>query len=202
MLTITLKINQAIILAAQLHADKFRKGTEDKPIPYIVHPFSVAMITARYTQDEDTIVAALLHDVLEDVKKDNYSDTDLFRDFGQKIYDIIKEDSENKDADISKAEQLKTWQKRKQDTIDNLKHNSLESLIVCAADKINNLQSLVAGLKKYGSSYYKNFNAPEPKRDQYLWYFGGILKELKENLKNPIVKELEEIYLEFIKNEN
>lgn len=197
MLTITPKINKAITLAAQLHFDKFRKGTEDKPIPYIVHPFSVAMITARYTQDEDTIVAALLHDVLEDVRKEKYSDKDLIGDFGQKIYNIIKEDSETKDASITREEELTTWVTRKTETISHLKGHTQASLIVCAADKIHNLQSLVAGLKKHGKGYYKNFNAPEPKRDQYIWYFGGILKELKANLKNPIVNELEEIYQEF-----
>jgi len=197
MLTITPKINQAIILASQLHLDKFRKGVEDKPIPYIVHPFSVAFITARYTNDEDTIVAALLHDVLEDVKKEKYSDEDLIKDFGQKIYNIIREDSETKDANITKKEELATWVARKTETIKHLKGHSQASLIVCAADKINNLQSLVNGLKKYGNSYYKNFNAPEPKKEKYLWYFGGILKELKQNLNNKIVDELKEIYQRF-----
>ncbi|MDZ7586118.1 MAG: HD domain-containing protein [Patescibacteria group bacterium] len=197
MLTITPKINQAIILASQLHFDKFRKGVEDKPVPYIVHPFSVAFITARYTNDEVTIVSALLHDVLEDVRKDKYSGKDLTRDFGQKIYNIIKEDSEAKDAGITKEKELKTWVARKTETINHLKDHSQASLIVCCADKIHNLQSLVAGLKKYGNGYYKNFNAPEPKRAKYLWYFDGILKELKQNLKNKIVDELEQVYQEF-----
>lgn len=197
MLTVTPKINQAIILASQLHFDKFRKGVEDKPIPYIVHPFSVAFIVAKYTNNEDTIIAALLHDVLEDVRKEKYSGEDLIRDFGRKIYNIIKEDSETKDAGITKKEELKTWVTRKTETINNLKGHSQASLIVCCADKIHNLQSLVAGLKKYGNSYYKNFNAPEPKREKYIWYFGGILKVLKKNLKNKIVDELEQVYQEF-----
>lgn len=197
MLTLTPKINQAIILASQLHFDKNRKGTEDKPVPYIIHPFSVALIVARYTNDEDTIEAALLHDVLEDVRKEKYSDEDLIKDFGQKIYNIIKEDSENKDASITKEQELKTWKARKTETINNLKDHSQASLIVCAADKIHNLQSLINGLKKYGSGYYKNFNAPEPKRENYLWYFNGILKVLKAKLENKIVNELEEVCQEF-----
>lgn len=199
MLTITSKINKAIILSAQLHADKYRKGVEDKQVPYIVHPFSVALIVSRYTNDEDKIVAALLHDILEDVKKDEYDDEDFIRDFGQKIYHIVKEDSEDKDASITKAVQLKTWKERKAITIKELSRHCRESLIICCADKIHNLQSLIAGLKNYGSGYYRNFNAPEPKRDQYLWYFGGILKVMKKRLKNNIVSELDELYQEFNK---
>jgi (p)ppGpp synthase/HD superfamily hydrolase len=198
MFTITPKINQAIILASQLHFDKARKGTESKPIPYIVHPFSVALIVSKYTNDEDTIVAALLHDVLEDVKKEKYSDKDFIRDFGGKIYNIVKEDSENKDAGIIKEEELKTWVTRKTETINSLKNHSQESLIVCAADKIHNLQSMLDGLKKYGNGYFKNFNAPEPKKEKYIWYYGGILKVLKKKLKNNIVKEFEAVYREFL----
>jgi (p)ppGpp synthase/HD superfamily hydrolase len=198
MFTITPKINQAIILASQLHFDKARKGTEEKKVPYIIHPYSVAFMVAKYTSNEDTIVAALLHDVLEDVKKEKYSDKDLIKDFGRKVYNIIKEVSEAKHAGMTKEQELKTWMARKTETIDHLKNHSQASLLICAADKIHNLQSLVSGLKKYGDGYFKNFNAPEPKRENYQWYFGGILKVLQKKLEKGIVREFEEIYQDFI----
>lgn len=194
MLALTPKIHQAIVLASQLHFEKFRKGIEAKAVPYIVHPFSVAWILAKYTSDEDVIVAALLHDVLEDVPKEKYSGKDLRRDFGEKVYRIVKEVSEDKDASITKEEQLKTWTKRKTAYIKNLATNSEAALFVCCADKIHNLQAMVVGLNKYGEKYFKNFNAPAPKRDKYIWYYGEILKILKRRLKNKIVYELECLY--------
>ena len=53
-------IEQAIRAASVLHKDQVRKGSV--PYPYITHLFAVATIVSDYTTDEDTIVAALLHE--------------------------------------------------------------------------------------------------------------------------------------------
>ena len=93
---ITPKIQKAINMASQLHIGQTRKGGPD--LPFIVHPFSVAWILANYTDNEDIIVAGLLHDVLEDVR--GYKFDNLKNDFGEKIAKIVKEVSEDKDPDI------------------------------------------------------------------------------------------------------
>ena len=59
-------------------------------LPYIVHLVGVSYIVGRATDDEDVIVAALLHDVLEDISPDRYSESDMRRDFGDRITDIVK----------------------------------------------------------------------------------------------------------------
>lgn len=51
-------IEQAIRAASVLHKDQVRKG--QVPYPYITHLFAVSMIVSDYTEDENTIVAALL----------------------------------------------------------------------------------------------------------------------------------------------
>ncbi|MCB9810512.1 bifunctional (p)ppGpp synthetase/guanosine-3',5'-bis(diphosphate) 3'-pyrophosphohydrolase, partial [Candidatus Nomurabacteria bacterium] len=56
----TYKIEQAIKAASLLHQEQLRKG--DVPLPYATHLMSVMMIVRDYTNDEDTLVAALLHD--------------------------------------------------------------------------------------------------------------------------------------------
>ena len=58
------RIEQAIKAASVLHREQVRKGSV--PFPYITHLFAVAMIASDYTDDEDVIVAALLHDTIED----------------------------------------------------------------------------------------------------------------------------------------
>ena len=65
-------IEQAIRAASVLHKDQIRKGSV--PYPYVTHLFAVAMIVSDYTSDEDTIVAALLHDTLEDT---DYTEEEL-----------------------------------------------------------------------------------------------------------------------------
>lgn len=135
---LTTKIQKAINVAAQLHLGQVRKS-EDR-LPYIVHPFAVAWILSDYTKDEEVIMAALLHDVLEDVE--GYYFADLVRDFGEKVAAIVKGVSEEKDP-IDHVGSASTWLVRKNGYLLNLETAPIESLLVSAADKINNLHTMI-----------------------------------------------------------
>ena len=60
----TYKVEQAIKAAALLHVEQLRKGAIQ--LPYVTHLMAVMLIVRDYTGDETTLVAALLHDTLED----------------------------------------------------------------------------------------------------------------------------------------
>ena len=190
MIYLTPKIQKAIIRSTQLHWNQTRKGDG---LPYIIHPYSVAFIVSRYTIDEDTIAAAFLHDVLEDVKKEEYNDKQMIKEFGQNVFNIVKGVSEEKDASITKKEEKATWEERKRKYLERLRHDSEGSLIVCAADKIHNLQSMIDAYKVQGDKLFSKFNSPANKK---LWFYGEVLKVLKEKLNNKIVKELELVFKE------
>src|SRR3569833_1393465 len=64
------RINHAFAFAAKHHDRQVRKGTR---LPYLTHPANVAVILTRYGQDEDTVVAGILHDVIEDCVRDGYT---------------------------------------------------------------------------------------------------------------------------------
>lgn len=183
---LTSKIQKAIIGASVLHADQKRKGDD---LPYIIHPYSVAFILSNYTDDEDVIVAGLLHDTLEDVPE--YGAEDLIKDFGQRVYEIVKEVSEDKDPNDSKEKEKASWQERKEKYIANLKNDSEDALMVSCADKIHNLTSMINAYKDQGEEFWKNFNAP---KDKILWFYGEVLKIMEERLKNDIVIELKNVY--------
>ena len=55
-------IDDALVFATDAHSQQFRKSGE----PYIIHPILVASIVAKITEDESMVIAALLHDVVED----------------------------------------------------------------------------------------------------------------------------------------
>ncbi len=185
---LTQEIQQAINLASRLHLGQVRKG--DSGLPYISHPFSVAWILSNYTEDEDIIVAGILHDVLEDVK--GYYYDDMVRDFGERVAQIVKGVSEDKDPNVESDEKA-TWEERKSKYLANLKNDSDEALIVCAADKIHNLQSMISAYQEKGDALWDNFNSPKEKK---LWLYQEILKFMKGRLNNPIVDELEEVYIQ------
>jgi hypothetical protein len=57
------RLNHAFAYAAKHHDRQVRKGAR---APYLTQPANVAVILTRYGRDEDTVVAGILHDVIED----------------------------------------------------------------------------------------------------------------------------------------
>lgn len=191
---LTPRLHKAIYQAAVLHNGQTRKADG---APYIIHPYAVAWILANYTDNEDIIIAGLLHDVLEDVK--GYRVEDMQRDFGEQVTRIVKEVSEDKDPNIEQDDKA-TWQMRKEKYLANLANDSYEALMVCCADKIYNLTSMLEVYKIQGEKMWQKFNAPI---DKQLWFYQEILKILQTKLNNPIVQELSTVYhttLETFKN--
>ena len=78
------RIEQAIRAAAVLHKDQVRRG--QTPFPYITHLYAVATLVADYTEDENVIIAALLHDSIEDT---DYTPDELKDDFGGEVMDLV-----------------------------------------------------------------------------------------------------------------
>jgi (p)ppGpp synthase/HD superfamily hydrolase len=183
---LTAKIQKAINFVAEKHSYQKRKGIE---LPYVVHPYSVAIILSNYTNDEDIIVAGLLHDILEDVKE--YSEEDMKQEFGDRITKIVKEVSEDKDPNVSEDDK-DTWVERKDKYLANLENDRQEALLVCAADKIHNLHSMIDSHVILGDKLWDSFNAS---KEQKIEYYGKILEVLKLRLKSDIVKELQAVYL-------
>ncbi|MDO4928763.1 MAG: bifunctional (p)ppGpp synthetase/guanosine-3',5'-bis(diphosphate) 3'-pyrophosphohydrolase [Corynebacterium sp.] len=75
-------LDRAYATAERLHEGVFRKSGD----PYITHPLAVATIAAEIGMDTTTLVAALLHDTVEDT---DYSLEDLTTDFGEEVARLV-----------------------------------------------------------------------------------------------------------------
>lgn len=188
---LTEKIEKALNLAAEKHNCQIRKSSK---LPFIIHPVSVMIILSNYTEDQDILTASLLHDILEDVEDYDYQN--LKNDFGEKIAQIVEGVSEDSELIANRLNDKKTWQSRKEQYIENLKDDSFESLMICAADKIHNLRSMTRTYQEQGEKMWQDFNAPLEKQ---IWYYESVLEILKEKLNNPIIKELEREFVKFEK---
>lgn len=175
------KIQLAINKAAKLHLNMIRKGDD---MPYIIHPFTVAFILSHYTDDENTICAGLLHDVLEDVK--GYGADKMVQDFGKEITEIVKEVSEDKDPNVATDEKA-TWEDRKNKYLVNMQNDSQPALMISCADKIHNLSCMIAAYKEQGERLWDSFNSP---KDKKLWFYEEVYKILEKKLDSEMVKEL------------
>ena len=153
-------MHNAIIFAAKAHEGQVRKGTS---MPYIVHPMEVMKILTDNKCDETVIIAGLLHDTLEDTST---KPEDIAKNFGQEVLDLVKSESEDK---------TKSWQERKQTTIDNLADASTEVQLICCADKLSNIISIYTDKMAIGDIVFDRFNAT---KDQIKWYYQKIAKAL------------------------
>lgn len=77
------RILHAARLSRDLHSGQFRDSGE----PYFIHPLQVAEILVELRMDANTIVAALLHDVLEDTRMNR---TELRRSFGREVETLVQ----------------------------------------------------------------------------------------------------------------
>lgn len=80
-------IQKAYDLAKEKHGDQLRRSGE----PYIIHPLQVAYTLACIELDEETICAALLHDVVEDTEVTNqYIETEFNKSIAEMVAGVTK----------------------------------------------------------------------------------------------------------------
>jgi (p)ppGpp synthase/HD superfamily hydrolase len=139
-------INHALAFAAKHHDRQVRKGTR---LPYLTHPANVALILTRYDRDTDTVVAGILHDVIEDCVRDGYSREMLEQrigdKFGPKVLDTVLAVTYRRNDDDGVE---LSGDDRKSDYLERLSIASEEARWVCAADKIHNASTIVADLRR------------------------------------------------------
>jgi (p)ppGpp synthase/HD superfamily hydrolase len=148
--TFTDKFYEAMKFAVELHKNQARKGTQ---IPYISHLMIVAGMVIEDGGDEDEVIAALLHDAIED-QGGARTREEIQKRFGDKIAGIVDECS---DSDV---EPKPPWKERKDAYLKHVGNASPETLRISLADKLHNVRSIVADLSIGGPDVWKRFNAP------------------------------------------
>jgi (p)ppGpp synthase/HD superfamily hydrolase len=152
------RLYDAIEVAARAHHRQVRKGTE---IPYIVHPLAVAGLLIRSQCAEELVIAALLHDLLEDTP---VTVEEIESHFGQRVSELVKA--------MSEPDKKAPWEKRKAHTIAYLGDRaSDEVLLVALADKLDNIRAIREGLEGNGEMFWERFNRP---REKQKWYYESL----------------------------
>jgi (p)ppGpp synthase/HD superfamily hydrolase len=185
------RFTRAVDYARTLHIGR-RKGTE---IPYMAHLLGVVSLVmgesgrVDFPVTEDMVIAALLHDTVED-----YGGAPRLKDvefnFGSNVArmveglsDTLAEDSSNKEA----------WEVRKKNYLDRLRHEPPDVRLISAADKLYNAQSILTDYRRIGEEIWRRFKRG---RDKQLWYFNELLAVFKRAGSNEIVEELERVVRE------
>jgi (p)ppGpp synthase/HD superfamily hydrolase len=190
-------INHALAFAAKHHDRQVRKGTK---LPYLTHPANVAIILTRYGRDNDTVVAGILHDVIEDCIRDGYTREMLEQRIGDKfgptVLDTVLAVTYRRHDDDGVE---LSGEDRKEDYLARLETATEEARWVCAADKVHTASSIVADLRRTvdPETVWNRFGGG--KSGTARWY-RQVYDRLREvGFTAPIMTELDQASAELTK---
>lgn len=173
----SIRIVEAFQFAYNVHCEQFRKGTE---VPYIVHPMGVAALVGANGGDEDQVIAALLHDAVEDGC--GLETLNKIREiFGDRVAEMVLACSD------AVSHPKPPWRKRKTDFLKSIRCAPEEVRLILLADKFYNATAIVADLRACGESVWDRFTAG---RDGTLWYYAELVRALGDGWDHPVLDEL------------
>lgn len=181
------RFTKAVDYARQLHTE-FRKGTR---IPYMAHLLGVtAIVMAEAGRalpvTEDMVIAAILHDVVEDhggLPRLQEVETE----FGPNVARMVLALSDTLAEDHDKKE---GWDQRKTEYLARLRKEPEDVLLISAADKLYNAKAILDDLREIGPAVWERFKRGPG--DQ-LWYFNSLLEIFQARLESRIVGELADV---------
>jgi GTP pyrophosphokinase len=138
---------------------------------------SVAGIVADFGGNEDQVIAALLHDAVED-QGGPPRQAEIEGRFGTRVARIVADCT---DAD---ADPRPPWRTRKEAYISRIRTADTASLLVSAADKLHNARSIVADLQREGPTALQKFTG---KREGTLWYYRALVTAYESRDCDPIL---------------
>ncbi len=162
-------VGHALAFAADVHAAQRRKGKQE---PYLSHILTVAALVTHHGGDETQIIAAALHDTVEDHGGEDMA-AEIGRRFGPDVEQIVRECSDT----VLTAEAVKPpWKDRKSAQLRHIaQRGASPASLVEACDKTANLQDIVEDVHAHGPDFLDRFSGG---RDGVLWYYQQLGRTL------------------------
>jgi predicted Zn-ribbon and HTH transcriptional regulator len=152
----TNKIKKAIRFSIETHEVDQKQKRKGKDIAYVTHPLTVGMILSLAGVDEDTVIAGILHDTIEDSTTEKKVTKEILEEqFGSKVAELV----------LSVTEQNKeiSWEERKIEALKHIDNFSNNSVLVKSGDVISNSTELIDDYEIENEVVFERFNAPKDK---------------------------------------
>jgi GTP pyrophosphokinase len=187
MTILTDRFDRALLYASQVHGGQVRKGTT---VPYVAHLMAVAATVMEYGGDEDQVVAALLHDAVED-QGGLARLADIRSRFGARVADLVEGCSDDL-GNGSDGHPRPPWRERKTKHLDHLSSAPQDVLLIALSDKTHNARSILRDLRKQdvGEAIWDRFGKP---KSETIWYYRSLAAAFQERVPGQLANELNEI---------
>lgn len=181
------RINHAFAFAAKYYGAVAPAGTG---MDYLAHPANVAIILARYGCEQVTVVAGILHHVLEEAAPNNRPvlERKIADKFGPVALAIAKDALEPK-FDARGAE--RSWQACKQEYLGQLAAAEPRALDICVADELHACGSTITALRRLGVEYLRALSRAGSA--QTIWWYRSMLEILDARADWPRREMLSEL---------
>lgn len=182
---LTNRFVEALGYAAKLHQFQRRKG---KGQPYVGHLLGVAAIVIQHGGGENQVIAALLHDAVED--QGGLPRLDEIREkFGTEVARIVDGCTDSYEARGEKRD----WAERKRAYIARVAEEAPDVRLVSAADKLANAREILADYRVEGDEVFKRFQG---RKEGTLGYYRQLVDVFKKPGSSALVDELERVVSE------
>ncbi|TNF31678.1 MAG: HD domain-containing protein [Deltaproteobacteria bacterium] len=176
------RFDQALAFTSRLHRRQLRKGTS---VPYVSHLLAVAGIALEHGADEDTAIAALLHDAVED--QGGAETLERIRvGFGERVAEIV--------AACSDTDRVPKppWRQRKEAYLAHLAaERDRDVLLVSASDKLHNARTILVDARALGDRTWTRFAGG---KDGALWYYQSFVETIRDNAAaHPLAALVDEL---------
>ncbi len=177
---LTHRFVEALRYAAELHQFQRRKG---KGQPYVGHLLGVAAIVIQHGGGEDQVIAALLHDAVED--QGGLPRLDEIREkFGDDVARIVDGCTDSYEARGEKRD----WAERKSAYIARVAKEPPDVRLVSAADKLANAREILSDYRAEGDEVFKRFQG---RKEGTLGYYRQLVNVFREAGSDALVDELD-----------
>lgn len=169
---LTERFAQALNMAANLHREQVRKGSQHRSVPYLAHLLEVTAIVLAESVPEGVAIAALLHDGPEDAGGVSVRDQ-ILDAFGDRVVEIV-------DGCTDTYETPKPpWIERKQQYLDRLRRtHDFDILLVRCADCLSNARATLRDYRLIGEQVWKRFTGM-PCASCHRWWYGSVREAVR-----------------------
>lgn len=182
------RLDDAFGLAARLHGGDLRKGTQ---VPYLAHLLAVAALVLLDGGDEDEVIAALLHDALED-HPEAISREEIGARFGARVRAIVESCTDT--PPDWRGGRKPPWRARKDAYLAHVRAAPADALRVSLADKLDNARAILADYRLFGPTVWERFSAGG---DEQLWYYRSLVEAYRgAGVTSPMLAELARVVAE------